>query len=153
VTDAGPSSDAALLKIDRFGERFQRRSGVQRPVRPVLIVVDLVLMQDLPQMALIPDEGAVEKLTSASADPASGYCVHPERPDVAEHGPDPGVSEDRVECSRVVRATVADHELDPVRLLAEVHDQVAGLLGGPFPGWMQGDSEDADAPGGVLDHG
>jgi hypothetical protein len=58
-----------------------------------------------------------------------------------------------VECGGEVRAAVADHELDPVRLLAEVHDQVAGLLGGPFPGRMQGDSEDADAPDGMLDHG
>jgi hypothetical protein len=48
---------------------------------------------------------------------------------------------------------VADHELDPVRLLAEVHDQVAGMLGTPFPGRMRGYSEDADAPAGVLDHG
>jgi hypothetical protein len=37
-------------------------------------------------------------------------------------------------------------------LLAEVHDQVAGLLGGPFPGWMHSDSGDGDAPGGVLSH-
>ena len=37
--------------------------------------------------------------------------------------------------------------------LAEVHQQVAGLLGGPFPGRVQGDAEDADAPGRVLDHG
>jgi hypothetical protein len=36
-----------------------------------------------------------------------------------------------------------------MRLLAEVHDQVAGLLGGPFPGWMGRDAEDADAPGGM----
>ena len=50
-------------------------------------------------------------------------------------------------------SAVADHELDPVRLAAEVHDQVAGLLDGPFPGRMQGNSEDADAPAGVLDHG
>jgi hypothetical protein len=35
-------------------------------------------------------------------------------------------------------------------LLAEVHHQVASLLGGPFSGWVQGDCEDADAPGGVL---
>jgi hypothetical protein len=27
------------------------------------------------------------------------------------------------------------------------------LLGGPFPGRVQGDAEDADAPGRVLDHG
>ena len=40
-----------------------------------------------------------------------------------------------------------------MRLLAQVHDQVLGLLGGPLPGWIQGDSEDADAPGGVPDHG
>ena len=38
-------------------------------------------------------------------------------------------------------------------LVAEVHDQVAGLLGGPFPGRVQGDAEDADAPGRVLDYG
>jgi hypothetical protein len=48
---------------------------------------------------------------------------------------------------------VADHELDPVRLLAEVHQQVAGLLGGPVPGGMQSDSENPDAPADVLDHG
>ena len=46
----------------------------------------------------------------------------------------PGTGEDRVRRGRVVRATVADHELDPLRLFAEVHDQVAGLLGGPFSG-------------------
>jgi hypothetical protein len=73
--------------------------------------------------------------------------------DVAQHDPYPGIGEDHVERGGEVRAAVADHELDPVRLLAEVHDQVAGLLGGPFPGGMQGDSEDADASAGVLDHG
>jgi hypothetical protein len=40
---------------------------VERAVRPVLIVVGLVLVQDLPQMVLIPDQGAVEKLAAASA--------------------------------------------------------------------------------------
>src|ERR1039458_5887727 len=44
-------------------------------------------------------------------------------------------------------------ELDPVRLIAEVHEKVAGLLCGPFPGWVQCYSEDADPPGRVLDHG
>src|SRR5271165_4051055 len=102
----------------------------------------------MPRMVLIPDQGAIQKLAAASADPAFGYRVHAGRPHVAEHGPDPGAGEDRVERGRVVRATVADHELGPMRLLAEVHDQVASLLGGPFSGWVQGDSENADAPGG-----
>jgi hypothetical protein len=100
-------------------------------VRPVLIVVDLVLVQDPPQMVLVPDQGAVQELAPASADPAFGDRVHARCPDVAEHGLDPGTGEDRVERGGEVRAAVADHELDPVRLLAEIHDQVAGLLGGP----------------------
>ncbi len=35
---------------------------------------------------------------------------------------DPGIGEDRVECDGEVQSAVADHELDPVRLLAEVHE-------------------------------
>ena len=108
-------------------------------MRPVLIVMGLVLAQDPPQVVLIPDESAVKKLVPASPDPAFGDRVHARRPDVAEHGPDPRISEDRVERSSVVRAAIANHELDPVRLLAEVHDQVAGLLGGPRSGGMQSD--------------
>jgi hypothetical protein len=75
------------------------------------------------------------------------------RPDVAQHSSDAGVGQDRVERGGEVRAAVADHELDSMRLFAEVHEEVAGLLRGPFPGGMLSDSEDADAPAGVLDHG
>jgi hypothetical protein len=63
----------------------------------VLIVVGLVLAQDPPQMALIPDEGAVQEFAPASPDPAFGDRVHAGRPHVAEHGPDPGIGKDRVE--------------------------------------------------------
>ena len=35
----------------------------------------------------------------------------------------------------------------------KVHGQVTRLLSGPFAGWMQGNSEDTDAPGRVLYHG
>ena len=100
-------------------------------MRPVLIVMGLVLAQDPPQMVLIPDESAIEKLAPASADPAFGYRVHARRLHVAEHDPDPGISEDRVERGGEVRAAVADHELDPMCLLAEVYQQVSGLLGTP----------------------
>jgi hypothetical protein len=66
-------------------------------VRPVLIVVDLVCVQDPPQMVLVPDQGAVQELAAASADPAFGDRIHARRPDVAEHDPDPGIGENRVE--------------------------------------------------------
>jgi hypothetical protein len=122
-------------------------------VRPVLIVVGLVVAQDPSQMGVVPDEGAVREFASASADPVFGDRVHAGRLDAAEHGPDAGIGEGGVERGGEVRAAVADHELEPVSLLAEVHEEVAGLLGGPLPGEMQGDAEDADAPGGVLDYG
>src|SRR2546430_12215061 len=51
ATGASLSSDAVLLKIDRFGQRFQRRRRVQGTVSPVPVMVVLVLGQDLPQMA------------------------------------------------------------------------------------------------------
>ncbi len=104
-------------------------------------------------MGLVPDEGAVQELAAASPDPAFGDRVHAGRPNVAQHGPDPGIGENRVERRREVRAVVADREFDSVCLLAKVHEEVAGLLGGPFSCRMQSDSQDADAPGGVLDHG
>ncbi len=122
-------------------------------MRPVLVVTGLVLAQDLSQMALVLDEGEVQELAAASADPAFGDRVHAGRADVAEHGLDAGVGEDRVEWVSEVWCAVADHELDLIRLLAEVHMEVAGLLGCPLPGGMGGDAEDADAPGRVLDHG
>jgi hypothetical protein len=101
-------------------------------------------------MVLVPDEGAVQELAAASPDPALGDRVHAGRPHIAEYGPDPGIGEDRVERGGEVRTPVADHELHPLRLSAGVHQQVASLLGGPFPGRVQGDAEDADAPGRVL---
>ena len=91
-------------------------------------------------MALIPDQGAVQELAAASADPAFGDRVHAGRPDVTEHGPDPGIGKDCVEYDGEVRPAVADHELDPVCLVAEIQEEVADLLCGPLPGWMQSGS-------------
>ena len=104
-------------------------------------------------MRLVPDEGSVQELASASADPAFGDGVHAGRADVTEHGPDPGIGENSVESGGEVRSAVADHELDSGHLVAEVHDQVARLLGGPHSRWMLGNSENAEATGRVPGHG
>ena len=48
---------------------------MQGAVRAVLMVVGLLLAQDLPQMGLVPDEGAVQECTAASPDPAFGDRV------------------------------------------------------------------------------
>jgi hypothetical protein len=126
---------------------------VQGAVRPVLIVAGPVLAQDPPQMGLVPDEGAVQELAAASPDLAFGDRIHAWCLDVAEHRLDVSVGEDGVERGGDVLSAVADHELDPVRLLVKAHEEVAGLPGGPFTGGMGGDAEDSDAPGCVLDYG
>jgi hypothetical protein len=79
ATGASLPSDAVLLKIDRFGSRFQRRGCVQGAVRPVPIVKNFVLAQDLSQMGLVPDEGAVQELAAASPDPTFGNGIGPHR--------------------------------------------------------------------------
>lgn len=56
-------------------------------------------------MVLIPDEGPVEELARAPADPAFGDGGHARRPDVAEHGPDSGIGEDGVECAGTAATT------------------------------------------------
>jgi hypothetical protein len=66
----------------------------------LLVVVILVLAQDLPQMALVPDEGAIQEPAAVSPDPSFGNRVHAERLHFAQHGPDPGIGKDRVECGR-----------------------------------------------------
>ena len=79
ATGASLSADAVLFKIDWFGQRFQRRRRLQGTVRSVMVMVVLVRSQDLPQMSLVPDEGAVQELASASPDPAFGNRVAPHR--------------------------------------------------------------------------
>jgi hypothetical protein len=91
------SSDAVQVEIDRLGQRFQRGGAAERAVRPVLIVVGLVVAQDPSQMSGVLDEGAVQEFAAASANPPLGDGVHAGRPDVAEHGPDPGVGQDGIE--------------------------------------------------------
>jgi hypothetical protein len=119
----------------------------------VLVVVRLVLAQDPPQMGLVPDEGAVEKSAAASPIQRSAIAflrgVRTLQSTVRIPVPARMASNAAVKFEPRSR----DHELEPMCLVAEVHDQVACLLGGPFPGRVQGDAEDSDAPGRVLYYG
>src|SRR3979409_247777 len=56
----------------------------------------------------------------------------------------------RVEGPCVLGIPVPDEEPERCRSVAEVHRQVAGLLGGPGGGRVGRDAEDVDAAGGDL---
>ena len=105
-------------------------------------------------MGLVPDEGAVQELASASADPAFGDRVHAGRRGCcrARSGcrrrPGPASNaavkfEPRSRIMNLTRSACSPRSMRRLRACWAVH----------CPGGMQGDPEDADAPGGVLDHG
>ena len=61
---------------DRFGQRAQRGGLGQGPVRSMSVKEGLELAQGVPQMALVPDEGAVQQFASAGLDPTLHDRVH-----------------------------------------------------------------------------
>ena len=60
--------------------------------------------------------------------------------------------EDLIEGGRELGVAVPDKEAEGVGPLAEVHDQVAGLLSGPCAIGMGGDAEDVHVPGGHFQY-
>ena len=152
--DASLFPEAVLAEIDRPGQRLHGRGCVQGAVRPVLIVWVSYWAQDLPQMGLVPGQGGVRGSRPAFPRIRRSAMVFT-RGVWTLHSMVRMPASARTASNGAVKfgAAVADHELGPVRLVAEVHEQVTGLLGGPWARWMLGDAEDADAPGRVLDHG
>ena len=57
-----------------------------------------------------------------------------------------------VEDSRELAVAVADEEPELAGAFAEVHEQVAGLLGSPRPGRVGGDAQDVHPAGLDLHH-
>jgi hypothetical protein len=70
ATGVSASSDAVLIEIDLFGQRFQRRGAVQGAVRPVLIVVDSYSRRIRHQLTLPGSKIRPHVLTLASTRPA-----------------------------------------------------------------------------------
>ena len=61
----------------------------------------------------------------------------------------PAPRQDRVERRRELPGAIAHEEPEPGGVLAEVHQQIAGLLGGPGPVGMRGHAQDVQ--GAVAD--
>jgi hypothetical protein len=80
ASDPVASSDPEGFEVGYLGwERFERSGAGQGHVRPVVVVVTLAGRQDPAKMGQVPDEGPVEKLAAASADPPLHDRVIPHR--------------------------------------------------------------------------
>src|ERR671910_176196 len=104
------------------------------------------------QVALVPDEGAVEQLMAAGPYPPFHDRVYSGHLDAAAYDLDTGVGPDRVEQPGLLAVPVADEVAGVRPGIVEVHGEVAGGLGDPRRGGVGGDAEDADAAAGVFDH-
>src|SRR6478735_7998863 len=124
---------------------------MQRSVRSVPVVVLDVLAQYDVEVAWSGDQEVVEAFPAQGADEAFRDGVRAGCPDWGADDAEVGAGEDGVEGGGELAVPVADQEPDPVGAFAEVHQQVAGLLGGPVPGGVGGDPGDVYAAAVVLD--
>jgi hypothetical protein len=123
------------------------RLELQRPMRPVPVVVLDVDSQDLLQVPATHDEQPVQALGPHRPDPALGvgvsvWCLH--RRD--QHL---GVlrTEHVVEPAAELCVTIANKEADPASSFLEDKQQVAGLLGDPQTVGVRSNPSQVDPPG------
>src|SRR6185503_3904003 len=91
------------------------------------------------------DEEVVEAFPAQGADEAFRDRVRARRPYRGADDADVGAGEDGVEGGGELAVPVADQEPKPVGAVAEIHEQVASLLGDPGADGVGGDSGDVHA--------
>jgi hypothetical protein len=110
------------------------------------------LLQHFREVARSGDQDVVEAFPSQGADPPFRDRVRSRCPDRGANDADVSACEYRIEGGGELAVAVADQELKTFGVVAELHEQVAGLLGGPGPGGVGGDPGDVHPAGAVLDH-
>jgi hypothetical protein len=104
--------EAEVVQVgDAVRQRAKRRGLVQGAMRPVRVVEVLVLPQDSHQVALVPDQGPVQQLAPAAADPAFHDRVHSRRLDSGADHSGAGGLEDGVEHGSEAGVPVMQGEL------------------------------------------
>ena len=98
------------------------------------------------------DQEVIEAFAAQGADEAFGDRVGAGCPDGAAEDADVGAVEHGGEGRGELAVAVADQEPELLGAVAEVHEQVAGLLGDPGPGGVSGDPGEVYAAAAVLDH-
>ena len=109
-------------------------------------------MRHYREVARSGDEEVVQAFAAERADPAFRDGVRSGCPCRGAEDADVGTGEHRVEGCGELAAAVADQEPKLVGPVAELHQQVAGLLGDPGLGGMGGDPGEVHAAAAVLDH-
>ena len=115
-------------------------SGYSRQLTPSRSV--RAMAEDGPQVPLSEDQDAVGELGSGGQDEAFGVAVGSRTAGRDLDHLDACVGQHRVERGGELSGPIADQEPEPLDVLAEVHDEVAGFLGGPGSVGMSGYAQD-----------
>jgi hypothetical protein len=126
---------------------------IQGAVRPVRVVEVLVPAQHDHQVALIPDQGPVQQLSPAAADPPFRDRIHSRCLNGGADDPDASGLEHGVEPGGEAGVPVMQDELHPRPSILQVHEQVPGLLHHPRLDRVLRDAEDSDPSAAMLDDG
>jgi hypothetical protein len=151
AAEAVPAQNAYTACFGRWMCAPCGRVLLQRLVRPMAVVMIGVLAEDQPQVPLAGDQHPVQALAAGAGNPPFGDRVRTRRLDGRLDDPHPGRGEYRVEGGGELGVPVPDEEFEAVRVITEVHQQVAGLLGHPLTRGVGGDPGQVHASGAVLD--
>ena len=110
-----------------------------------------ILAQHDVEVAWSGDQEVVEAFPSQGADEAFGDRVRVGCSYRGADDADVGAGEHSIERAGELAVPVTDQEPEPVGAIAEIHQQVAGLLGHPGPGRVSGDPGEVHAAAAVLD--
>jgi hypothetical protein len=121
--------------VDWLGDGCFRtwRAQLQRAMRPLRVVVRSVGREQRAQVPFPEDQHSVGEFGADGQHEAFGEAVRPRAAGRDLDYLDARVRQYGVERGRELAGSIADEEPEPPDVRAEVHDEVAGLLGGPGP--------------------
>jgi hypothetical protein len=133
-------------RVRRCRAQSVGREELERALRRVLVVVAAVDAEHVLEMPAAQDEDAVRAVGAESAHPALGVGVRVRGLDGRAYHPDALDAKDLIEGVAEFRVAIMDEE--PERLLvAELHDEVARLLGDPASVRVSAGGDVLDPPG------
>src|SRR5215216_4344500 len=107
------------------------RSELERAVRAMPVVVVGIDAQDALEMAPSEDQNPVEAVAAHGSHPALSEGVRVRRLDRCPDHLDPLGAKDLVEAAAELPVPIVDQQPEPPLMLAQLHEEVAGLLGHP----------------------
>jgi hypothetical protein len=110
------------------------RTKLECSMWPAAVVVGAVPREDASQVPFAEDQDAVGEFGSGGQNESFGEAVRSRTARWNLHGVDPDAGEDGVERGGELACSVADEELERGDTIVEVHQQIAGVLGGPGSG-------------------